>query len=1048
MKNTLTIALGLAFLTLVTSFDVGAVDGPHVDPNKVVNTSCTSCHNSSLPSDSVTFNSNCLSCHNDFSSGTNSSAKQTSHNWIGNVTAPAAGAKPPLTGALSQVQNYTASQLACVSCHNPHTDGNTKYQRIANDKDQLCLDCHRSRNTQAAATGSHPVLIGYSSSVKAASDKFVGKVPVNANPVNPTSNLGSKLSRDGKLLCSTCHGVHSADSRSSNYTNGFKNISTGDGNLLRTNPRGEKVASGATDKINICTNCHAGKMSHNGNSQDIQCIDCHGAHVEYDPKDPTNTKGTNVNLIRRNVTKSGQPTQIFFRYTGSSREYKNAAGTGVCQGCHDVPNTIADHVSTDPNVCNKCHSHNYSKGSFSASMPDHKATLGSGDILMFTGNSTHDVTPLSISENCTLCHYESLVQQHNSNCALCHSGANPPRKTITGAWNKTCQQAACHPTIHAAMGADHNRIYWNSSASCELCHDNSTTFPNPADNCTRCHGPSLTAAAVGDHQPPTTTANAQSSYVGPAAIHLSATDAGSSGVSYTYFFHPTHNRWEVGNDVYYSAPTSGSKVYTLSFYSIDHAMNLEAVKTVTFTIAAASDNTPPVTTSSFNPGTNALFKANQTVTLAATDSGSGVKATYFTIDSGAYVLGTSFSVSGDGLHTYSYYSVDNANNTEASHVSNSFRIDTVAPVTTNSALAGTIYTGPQTFILAATDSGSGVASTWYKLDSGALTSGTSVTVAAPSTGSASHTISWYSLDSAGNQEVTKSVTFIVQAPVTDTTPPATTSDFVPAAGAIYKTNQTVSLAATDGVSGVKATYYTIDSGAVTQGASFTISEGLHTFSYYSVDNANNTETTHVSNSFRIDTVAPVTTNSAVAGTTYTGAQTFSLTAADTGGSGVASIWYKLDSGAFATGTSVAVAAPASGSASHTISWYSLDSAGNQEATKSVAFAVAAVAGPPPTTTLSFRTNASFGGWSYVTWEVHDADGNVVNDINGNPCTWWNDDPGHPSSMWIDYVVPAGVKYTMYGAWGPMPDGPDVDSGSRDVSPAEVAPGTTITWWWN
>ena len=1045
MKNLLTIALGLALLTLITSFDVGAVDGPHVDPVKIVNPSCTSCHNSSLPSDSVTFNSNCLSCHSDFYTGTNSAVKLASHSWTGNITAPVAGAQPPATGALSQVQNYTGSELACVNCHNPHTNVRTKYQRIANDSDQLCLDCHRSRNVQTAAAGSHPVLVGYSSAAKAAPAEFVGKIPVNANPANPTSDLGATLSDDGKLLCTTCHGVHSADSRSSNYVNGFKNYSTGDGNLLRTNPRGAKVAGGAKDKVNICTNCHAGKMNHNGMGQDVQCIDCHGAHVEYDPNDPSGSKGINVNLIRRNLP--GKTNQIFFRYTGDNREYKNDAGTGVCQGCHAVPNTIADHASNDPNVCNKCHSHNNATSSFSASMPDHKATLGSADIVMFTSDSTHDVTPLSISENCTLCHYESLVQQHNSNCSLCHSGANPPRNSFTGPWNKTCQQGSCHPSIHSAMGADHNRVYWNSSASCDLCHDTSGGYPGPGDNCVRCHNPGLTAAAVGDHQPPTTTSNAQGSYVGSAAIHLSATDAGS-GVSYTFYFNEYHGRFEIGNDVYYSAPTSGAKSHTLQFYSIDNAMNIEPVKSVTFTVqAAVSDTTPPTTTSSFSPADGANLNSNQTVTLAATDNGSGVKATYYKVDSGAFIQGSSFTVSGDGLHSFSYYSVDNVNNTEPIHVSNTFRIDTAPPVTTNSAVNGSNYTGAQTFTLTATDSGSGVAGTWFKLDSGAFTSGTSVAVAAPVSGSASHTISWYSIDAATNIEATKSVTFIVQAPAADTTPPTTTSNFIPAAGAIYKANQTVTLAATDSSSGVKATYYKIDSGAVTQGTSFTVSEGLHTFSYYSVDNANNTETTHVSNSFRIDTVAPVTTNSAVNGTTYTGAQTFSLTATDTGGSGVASTWYKLDSGAFAAGNSVAVAAPASGSALRTISWYSLDSAGNQEVAKSVTFTVAAVVASGGTTTLSFRTNASFGGWSYVTWEVHDADGNVVNDVNGQPCTWWNDDPAHPSSMWKDFVVPSGVKYTMYGAWGPMPDGPDVDTGSRDVTTAEAAPGAAITWSW-
>ena len=183
--------------------------------------------------------------------------------------------------------------------------------------------------------------------------------------------------------------------------------------------------------------------------------------------------------------------------------------------------------------------------------------------------------------------------------------------------------------------------------------------------------------------------------------------------------------------------------------------------------ALAPDAIPPTTTSSFNPAAGQNLKANQLVALAATDNagGSGVKTTYYRIDSGAWVAGTSFTVSGDGLHTFSYYSVDNANNPETTHVSNSFRIDTVAPVTSNTAINGSSYTGAQTFTLSWADTGgSGVASTWYKLDGApTFTQGTSIAVAAPASGSVAHSIQWYSIDNAGNPETTKSVAFTVQA---------------------------------------------------------------------------------------------------------------------------------------------------------------------------------------------------------------------------------------------------------------------------------------------
>lgn len=972
-----------------------AIDSPHAGM-----LDCTGCHYDlyNLERTATGLDNLCLRCHNPgvmttgfaprdlanpFGStalgGYSSARMQTSHNWAAPNDVPAAGAAPvalssPLYNIASTAPRYgivNGATLAetglinCASCHDQHatTRTNPKLLRMPVANDQLCFECHGARNRQSHLSGTHPVNVPYANAVRLKPQGYQAE-PLNANPANPTSDLGARLGADGNLLCSTCHGVHQVDSRSTNYANGFKNISSGDGNLLRTNPRGGKVAAGQPDRLNICTNCHAGKANHNGTGQDIQCLDCHAAHVDFDPQDPTGAKGTNVYLIRRNLP--GNANRIFFRYTGSRREYVNAEGTGVCQACHTPPPSIPDHASSDPRVCNNCHSHNNAKGSFTAAMPSHDADLGAGDVIVFSNATVDHGAGFSMTENCTLCHYANLVQQHKSNCSLCHGGANPPAAPLLGTWNKSCSQASCHPSIHAAMEADHNGMYWDSSASCDLCHDGVGGFPGSGDNCSRCHEPGYTAAAVGDHEPPTTTSDAQTGvpYVGPTVIHLAATDSGA-GVSFTYFYNERHHRYELGNDVYYSAPTSGAKSHTLQFYSIDHAMNVEPLKSVTFTIQAPADTTPPVTTCT--------------------------------------------------------------------------------------AVSGRIYSGNQIFTLSATDIGSGVASTWSRLDGGNFASGTVVPVAAPSAGSATHTIQWYSIDKANNQETTKSVTFTVAAvPSQDTTPPTTTASFSPAATALVNANQPVTLAATDnaGGSGVKATFYKVDAGGFVPGTAFTVAgEGLHSFSYYSVDNAGNTEPIHTANTFRIDTLPPASSCTAAAGASYTGPQTFALAATDGNGSGVATTWYRLDDGPWTAGATIAVTPPAAGGAAHTIQWYAVDNAGNREPVQSVDFTLVTPTIVSATTTISFRTNASFGGWSYVTWEVHDSSGNIAKDVNGNDCTWWNDDPAHPASMWKDYVVPAGVAYTLYGAWGPMPDGPDSDTGIRSVTPAEAAQGATITWWW-
>ncbi len=508
MKRLLTIALGFALLALVKPFHVGAVDAPHVN-------TCSTCHTAALSPDSTGFNNNCLSCH---SSGHAASSKpfsvadqvNTSHKWSGSDTVPAAGAQPPVTGALTQVMAYTGNEMACVRCHNPHSQENDKYQRIANDNDQLCLDCHRSRNVRTHTAGSHPILVSYSSAYKGNPAGFY-KTPQNANPANPSSDLNYRLvnKSGGKLLCTTCHGVHNADSRSTTV-DGFATISSGDGNLLRTDTRGKKVAVGQPDNLNLCTNCHAGKTNHNAGGQDIQCVDCHGAHVDFDPNDPTGAKGPNIDLIRRNLP--GKTNQIFFRYTGSRREYKNEAGTGVCQGCHTVPTSIAQHASTDPKVCNTCHSHNSAKGAFSASCnschgyPPMVTSSGAAHPPYSDCSMCHNTSDPSLHMNgtvnvytaCNTCHdyppaYPNGTPKANSHqssghlygCSTCHSGTTANGATISntslhmnGAYDVQAGSGVSFTYTYAASGGTCSNISchgntsatWGGTAACLVCH--------------------------------------------------------------------------------------------------------------------------------------------------------------------------------------------------------------------------------------------------------------------------------------------------------------------------------------------------------------------------------------------------------------------------------------------------------------------------------------------------------------------------------------------------------------------------------------------------
>jgi hypothetical protein len=179
---------------------------------------------------------------------------------------------------------------------------------------------------------------------------------------------------------------------------------------------------------------------------------------------------------------------------------------------------------------------------------------------------------------------------------------------------------------------------------------------------------------------------------------------------------------------------------------------------------------------------------------------------------GAATFSTVVNVAASGDHTLEFWADDAASPVNTSgHLTASFHVDnTVAtpPVTTSDAVAS--YTGSATIHLSATG-GTGALSTFYKLDAAAYASGTVVSTSVLG----SHTLSFYSADSINNTETAHTVTFTVVSGGGggDTTAPNTISD----AQSSYDDGgpAVIHLTATDSQSGIKATYYTVDGGAVT-----------------------------------------------------------------------------------------------------------------------------------------------------------------------------------------------------------------------------------------
>ena len=193
------------------------------------------------------------------------------------------------------------------------------------------------------------------------------------------------------------------------------------------------------------------------------------------------------------------------------------------------------------------------------------------------------------------------------------------------------------------------------------------------------------------------------------------------------------------------------------------------------------DTVLPTVTPTNTPGPNShgWNKQSVTVSLASADPGagaSGLVATYYAIDTTACssttlgscsVYSAPISITTAGYHYVAYFAKDKAGNFSVRNYDYVY-IDETAPVTTatlSGTLSGSVYDTAVQVTLNRTDNLSGVISTSYQLDGGALT-----TYSAPLTVSTlgAHNVKFYSVDYAGNTETTKTVSFSIAAATTTT----------------------------------------------------------------------------------------------------------------------------------------------------------------------------------------------------------------------------------------------------------------------------------------
>ncbi|WP_416479190.1 OmpL47-type beta-barrel domain-containing protein [Streptomyces sp. LKA04] len=276
-----------------------------------------------------------------------------------------------------------------------------------------------------------------------------------------------------------------------------------------------------------------------------------------------------------------------------------------------------------------------------------------------------------------------------------------------------------------------------------------------------------TSAEVGGTQ------NADGQYVGSASVTVAATDeAGGSGIDRVEYAIGADGAWQP-----YTTPVVVDQVgdHTVRYRAFDKAGNAAAEKSVDFTVVApdTDDTTAPETSATVSGEKNpdGAYIDMATVTVTASDTGSGVNTIEYAVGDGAWQAYTApVMVHEAGEHTVRYRATDKAGNV-AAEKSVAFTVvaappqDTTPPVT-GATVDGTknsagAYVGSAKVTVSATDEGgSGVAGVEYSLDAGPYLAYTDPVVVDRV---GRHTVAYRASDEAGNTSEPVSVSFTVVA---------------------------------------------------------------------------------------------------------------------------------------------------------------------------------------------------------------------------------------------------------------------------------------------
>ncbi len=381
---------------------------------------------------------------------------------------------------------------------------------------------------------------------------------------------------------------------------------------------------------------------------------------------------------------------------------------------------------------------------------------------------------------------------------------------------------------------------------------------------------------------------------------------------------------------------NGEGLHRIDYFAVDIAGNLEPTHTITVPL----DFTAPVVTLTPDrqPPASGWYTAPVTFTLNISDALSGNGGGYCQLNAGAWQIGTQIKLTADGRYDIECYGQDNAGNRGPLRSAQA-KLDTTPPSTAylidGTQGDGGWFTSPLSVRLIPSDNESGVAATQYSINGGPWQAGTQFQLVA----NGYYSVSFYSVDVAGNVESS----FPVQLKL-DTLAPAAPAAVDTSPSAWSQINRfSVQWANPTDLSGIAGVYYRMDQepASPTDGVFSSQTnrldnlavpgEGAHRLYLWLRDGAGNTDHRNrtLAPLLRFDATPPTTTLriQGLAGDNgwYRSPITVNLEALDLA-SGVASTSYRVNGGAWVTGTSLLLDT----SDKHVLDYSSEDVAGNVE----------------------------------------------------------------------------------------------------------------------